>query len=398
MANTEDHMQRLVRNERKLSLFMSQELLFEYEQGRLDADRKKAIEKELQANSDLKLELKAMRAAKDYTNHLSRTKISEAHIEELKKYRPLPELLLARIKWRNWPDLLRWSFEAFVVSVIVAVVATVLPWGKFQFKSSDSKTEVTLAEITNEVEEDPLPVMATGAEIAAGAKIESTTGEQAKLNSSEKLNAGKISAVAASSDAADRSGVADNSDAAHNSDGGEKISSAQKQNVAIQQKAAIETESTSLSGQKGVSAQGFLINILANSKITAKQAAEIREKIIRAGGVKAGQVELGWYKTRPDGHYYHFSMPEKNYEKLIAELSAYSTFQISKNPHTRIMPKGKVRVILFLEDDKSVSGSNQKSKEGLDQKSTEGLDQKSTERLDQNPTDSDGMPQTNEQD
>lgn len=78
----------------------------------------------------------------------------------------------------------------------------------------------------------------------------------------------------------------------------------------------------------------------------------IVQTIKELGGIKAGQVELGWRK--PKGSYFHFSLPESNYERLMKILRNFGPVQIYKDPHSRLMPKGKVRFILWIEDARKV--------------------------------------------
>jgi hypothetical protein len=74
---------------------------------------------------------------------------------------------------------------------------------------------------------------------------------------------------------------------------------------------------------------------------------KISDQIRELGGEKAGEVELGW--KRGTGRYYHFALPEANEKKLTEELQAYGPVRISKDPHSRVMPKGQVRFILWVE-------------------------------------------------
>ncbi|MBK8202190.1 MAG: hypothetical protein IPK68_07705 [Bdellovibrionales bacterium] len=79
-------------------------------------------------------------------------------------------------------------------------------------------------------------------------------------------------------------------------------------------------------------------------------SSQIASEIKRLGGVKAGQVELGWKK--PKGSYFHFSIPESNYEELLKILRTFGPVRIDKEPHWRVVPQGQIRFILWVEDNK----------------------------------------------
>ena len=74
----------------------------------------------------------------------------------------------------------------------------------------------------------------------------------------------------------------------------------------------------------------------------------ISQQILDLGGRKAGEVELGWRKENK-GSYYHFSMPEENYEKLVEYLHGFGPVRFSKDSHPRVMPQGQIRIILWVE-------------------------------------------------
>ncbi len=94
--------------------------------------------------------------------------------------------------------------------------------------------------------------------------------------------------------------------------------------------------------------KGLIYRMMMKIPDVKDMADDVRDKIVSLGGKKAGQVELGWRK--PNGNYYHFSMPEKNYDELVKSLGGYGPVRIYKNPHPRVMPPGVIRIILWIED------------------------------------------------
>ncbi|MCB0356216.1 MAG: hypothetical protein KDD40_04375, partial [Bdellovibrionales bacterium] len=75
---------------------------------------------------------------------------------------------------------------------------------------------------------------------------------------------------------------------------------------------------------------------------------EFIDKISQLGGEKAGKVRLGWRKK--DGSYFHFEMDESKLEDLENFFKTYGALRIYKDPHWRVMPEGKIRIILWVED------------------------------------------------
>jgi hypothetical protein len=95
--------------------------------------------------------------------------------------------------------------------------------------------------------------------------------------------------------------------------------------------------------------QGFLYRSYIKLSNIDASTAKIREKIIQLGGRKAGSVELGWRKGK--GSYFHFTMPEKNYDQLVQMIEEYAGkgVKIQKDKHDRVMPDGVIRFIIEAE-------------------------------------------------
>lgn len=100
--------------------------------------------------------------------------------------------------------------------------------------------------------------------------------------------------------------------------------------------------------KKAAGLQGFVYRAYMNLKnldvITPKIADEIRGM----GGKKAGSVNLGW--RRNGGSYYHFTLPEGQYANFEKAIQKYGTVKIVKDRHKRVMPKGQLRFLLWIED------------------------------------------------
>ena len=78
-------------------------------------------------------------------------------------------------------------------------------------------------------------------------------------------------------------------------------------------------------------------------------ADEITQFISTMDGRKAGKVELGWKKD--EGRYYHFVLPEKNYDGLVNFLKEKGFLEIKKEAHPRVIKEGFMRIILTIEEE-----------------------------------------------
>ena len=99
--------------------------------------------------------------------------------------------------------------------------------------------------------------------------------------------------------------------------------------------------------KKDAKAKGFVYRAFMSITNVDEASEQIVQQIKELGGVKAGEVELGW--KRGSLRYFHFTMPQANEELLLEQLRAYGPVRISKDPHPRVMPEGQVRFILSID-------------------------------------------------
>lgn len=320
------------RKQRVLSRFLCQELLYDFMTERLDNDRKKSVERFLQEDSDLQSELKAMTSAVAYCEGLSKTKLSDDLVNSLSHTRLPTEILAEKVSYRNWPDILKWSTEAAVISICVAGLAIVMPWDSIRglFENPVS-SEVILADVSKKIEESAVnapDIEMTDTETSPKPATEDTT-----VSGDALVDA--ITTVAAPTPVP--APKASPTPAAARADAPKTASGAAKAVAA-----------TKPLDKRAAQPQGLLYRIMMNHADTKNIAPEIRDKIIELGGKKAGQVEIGWRKS--NGNYFHVSLPEKEYQNFITTLGSYGPVRIYKNPHVRVMPPGIIRIILWIED------------------------------------------------
>ncbi len=298
---------RLSPPERQLSRFMCEELLYEYAEDRLDAERQKAVSLALQSQPELQNEFASIKLAKEYCSQISKTKISTLQIENLKSAKPIYSLIIERLRYRNWPDLLQWTVQAFVLSSLVAGAALIIPWGRIERRLTQPKS---IPSAENVIKPPSIPDASLPAISVAATKAVNST---AAITKSKKPATKPVIKPTAKS----------------------AIRKAQPQAAAVAAAPKL----------KGVLYRMWMA--IPHANVVGEI---IRHKILTLGGHKAGEVRLGWHRTHPRGVYFHFALPKKHYNTIILFLKKYAQVAISKDPSSRIMPKGEVRIILWVQD------------------------------------------------
>lgn len=279
---------RLQSRRRQLSRFMCEELLYEYLQHRLDPERERAVEQTLETHADLQRELDVIKRAEDYCGRLEKIRISTLQIEALKASRSFTSRLTYRLRYRNWPDVLQWTLQAFVLSALVATAALIIPW---------SSLEHHIERITT-----PTKVSVQKAPVATKAAPPATNNVAPKINAppTAKIN---------------------------------------KTHVAI---SAVPPK------PMPPKLNGVLYRMWMSLPDAYSVGTKVRKKIISLGGHKAGEVQLDWHRPNPVGSYFHFVLPKKNYNSIVQALNKYGPVQIAKTANVRVMPPGEVRIILVI--------------------------------------------------
>ncbi len=310
----------LKHKKRKLTRFLCQELLLDYILGNLDQGRKKAVEEFLPTCKDTQKEYEMLKRGYDYALSLHDLQIQKSLVDELFAIQSPTEHLQQKLSWKNWPETLRWISEALLISVAVAVFAVLIPWPKLAQMMPKRSQDLVLAEAGRE-------------------QVEKQVVDDAKKEV-EKTSPADVKVVDAQPPAEEPSA------APIPTEPKKKESSTAKQIAAkiVSNMATPEEGPTTTERLKG---KGELYRAFMNIQNLEDLAPQITQEIIKLGGEKAGQVELGWKK--PGGHYYHFTLSESDYDKLLTTLGAFGPVRISAEPHPRVMPKGKIRIILWVE-------------------------------------------------
>jgi hypothetical protein len=287
---------------RHLSEFLLRELLFDYVEGTLDAERKLAVEEALQEYPEQQAEVQGLRNAKSYARKLSGLRCDIEFAQSLEPKVQTLKSKLSHAKGR-FPVPLGWTVQAILLALVIGAVVALGP--RF-IGNRPTTTDLVLSEEPLGPKSTPVPESMV---VAAGPTVQPTILQDQ---------------------------IPDLPDGTEGTVPVPTIVVANKQVQPAPAASAVDP-----------SERGFVYRMsMSTSKVDAI-TPEVRAKIEALGGKKAGEVELGW--KRRSGSYFHFAMPEADYDTLVEYLRAQSPVRIQKAPHRRIMPAGQIRIILWLE-------------------------------------------------
>lgn len=338
------------KDQRKLSAFLGNELLYDYLSRKLDTERMRAMDEVVAENREIQDEIQSLNSALNYVEHMAESDISESLLEQVRQPVSYFQGLLQKIQFHEWPRGFKLGLEAIFVVVMLTSVAMFFPWhylAKWTWKPAN---EVVLSELKNEFK---APLQTEDA-IAAKELPNNDTSEVKYQDEGEDKIVAKTQAppapVGKPAPAAPKAAVPP-----------EKVIVTVQPEVQAasaaphpSQKEASQSEDPSklvetVAGKR----QGWLYRgtvSVVNQKATAEKFVA---KITEFGGRKAGEVELGWNK--PEGNYFHFTIPESKYQELEKYLASYGQLKIQKEKHDRIMPDGIIRLILTVSESKKKS-------------------------------------------
>ncbi len=305
--------QSLAHRQRQLSRFMAREMLLDYAEGRLDVERQKALEEYLPRDKESQKEFEAIKGALAYTKALSQIQVATQTANEIDHTKLGFAKWTDRLAWRNWPEVARWSMEAVLVSAVVAAVVSLLPLQKLSKWLPSSTQELILSEIENSPEESEKKETIADALSVPAPDV------------SEKINVAFYGPTTA------------------------ELMAPAPIPAPVQTAANADVE-VSDSPRPEKAPKGFVYRAFMASTAIDESTEAVKTLVATLGGERAGQVALGWRKN--SGTYFHFALPESNYESLLTSLRSFSPVRIYKDPHWRVMPEGQIRLILFIEDTK----------------------------------------------
>jgi hypothetical protein len=351
---------------KKLTPFLAHEMIYDYSIGQLDAERKAALEEFLAKDHESQVLLKNIGLAQDYAAKMSKVTVDAEILQQLSEAESAASLGKRYSSWKEWPETLRWSITAIVLSASVAGAVALVPWSKLgSSRKHGAADSVEVAQIAQPKPEDTTEV---------AANEDNGSGDEAPDDSTDESSGDDV----ADSNDGDESATAHAKKAAVVAAATPKITptpqptpvavavaksipivNPPKPPVVAATAAKAPSPGTNASTQIAMSetadthavgdpkARGFVYRAFMTLNNLEDIAPKITDDIIALGGEKAGEVELGW--KRGTGHYYHFVIPDDNQKKMLEHLQVYGPVRISKDPHPRIMPPGKVRFILWVE-------------------------------------------------
>jgi hypothetical protein len=352
------------RFKRKLTPFLCQEMLYDYVVGRLDRERKQAVEDYLPTDTDTQRRLAALKIGFIYSEKLSQFALKPSLLTRLNEVESVVEMghrhwrssgVTSKVRSRLQLSAGQLKVASVTVSVILLIIAgSLVPWRTLiSHRAKANAAEVAaMKKAQGPVSEfGPVDMSESDAQTQAAAEPDGS-GDEGDDSSGDFV--GKAAPVADVNESAPASAA-------------EASTSMPAALAATQAKAPINVqvpvmntaasspstpadEVDPTSHRSDVAPKGFVYRAFMSLDNVEDVADEITQKIEDQGGEKAGEVELGWKKG--EGRYYHFAMPEANEEKLMNALRAYGPVRISKDPHPRVMPKGRVRIILWVDSAK----------------------------------------------
>ncbi len=321
-----------IKHRRLMTSFHCQELLYDYVCGRLPEEYKDLVERSLKEHEENQNHLRSIQYGIHYCKELALTEISNDVYDSVSTAYGLLPSWLDWLRWRHWPHSLRWSSEALLVSLTVAMVVTLVPWKRMWKTMVVSDPKIVLSEVVKERsqsdQESPLDEVPSS---VASQVPEANPSEPGASSGPAPSNMkGSVAAQALVS-----------------------LREEPQSQVEVSQERPATTEK-----RKGYVYRGFM-RLKGLEQITP----EIVRDIEALGGEKAGSVPLGWRKTR--GSYFHFAMEEARYEELLSALKMRGEIRIYKDDHVRVMPEGQIRIILWIEEGlKTETGRSTQPQEG----------------------------------
>jgi anti-sigma factor RsiW len=333
---------------RKLTPFLCHEMLYDYAAGSLDEERRQAVDEFLKTDAEGQRLLESVKRGMGYLESLSQTGLKPEALAQLMDSESALSLGRKYSSWRQWPETLRWSITAIIISASVASVVAAVPWGSFNlFKPKKAQDTVELAQIPNGGIVNLEPANPSQAHEAPNEEESEIGVPPSELPGSLPHPGQSAKQVAVRGDGEEEDVPIDEEES-HPASGAKHQAPAPTPAAKVAAAAALPIEATeAIEDKKEAKPKGFVYRAFMSLHELDTVGPKITDEVRGLGGEKAGEVELGW--KRGTGRYYHFALPEANEERLMEKLRAYGPVRISKDPHPRIMPRGQVRFILWIE-------------------------------------------------
>lgn len=331
-------------DKRKLTPFLAHEMLFDYVTDQLDAHRRRAVEEILETDRESQNLLDAIRRGLAYAETLQTVKIKDEVLRDLEQAESLRSVLHRLRRWSEWPDSLRWSILALMISICTAGVIVLVPWKSVPLFRADpsqqsSSVEIARVETRRGEAENETNEVTVAQNTETGVEGETSHDSSGDEEFAEESSGSEHGAVAQNSHPPSSPPVAAAAKA--------PVAPAPQAPPAAPAASRVEPPAAPAAASAAKASRGFVYRAFMTLTDLENIAPKITQQMKELGAEKAGEVELGW--RRGTGRYYHFSLPDSNEQKLMETLRVYGPVRISKDPHPRVMPEGQVRFILWIE-------------------------------------------------
>lgn len=327
-------------------------MLFDYVTDQLDHERRKAIEEFIKEDRESQNLIEAIRRGISYAESLKRIELSAQSFDELNHSENILSLSRRLARWSQWPDSLRWSLIALLISVCTAGLVMVIPWQTLPiFKSApgvDSGSfEIARVEGRKSLGDDGQTVADVQEDIldAQSGPLEGSGDEEFAEESSGARPTLQVPPPTVAVASQPRLEIVPQSAPKPVPTLPPTVVARSSTPVASSSAAPVVPSAVPTAAPK--SSRGYVYRAFMTLSDLENVAPKITQQLKELGAEKAGEVELGW--RRGSGRYYHFSLPDTNEQKLMETLRGYGPVRISKDPHPRVMPQGQLRFILWIE-------------------------------------------------
>jgi hypothetical protein len=356
----------ILKTKRKLSKFLCREMLLDYALMELDEERRVAVDEYLKKDSDLQEDLEKIVMTLKYSKEIGRCQLTKEYKKTIEESKTFTGQILEVVSWKNIPDQVKWTIQAVTIATAVAVFSILMPWKKIMKlvprdpginieKTNDSTNmaEITNKDLSNEFTQN-IPPKKPGDEsstdrgqaVLGGENSKNTQVEEVKDSSGSEKSKESIKEKSLSDKEVATN--AEVSSAAGESDPVIVSGETRTSNVNVESETDVDAKKKPIVVGSKVAFKGEIYRAFMKIDKIDQVTPEIREKILSLGGEKAGEVQIGWRKV--DGSYFHFSIEESQLESLKQYLGAYGPVRVYKDAHWKVMPEGKIRMILWVED------------------------------------------------
>ena len=324
---------------RELNEFFAREFFYDFITGDLDPIRMEAMNGLIKENPQVEADLKKFEEVVNYCEELSKTQLNEKIYHEIVATESMLSKILRYVRYDSVPYYLRWVVEGLGISLATAAIAMLIPWSQvFELLPSVKMKPVVKPAPKVIAKNEMTPVETPREKLVRDLVFNKFEGDIIYPVGFQYLRLSQR--VVANNQLESLETQAFTSDFGYKPLKKFDLPEIKEVKVAkIEEKPKEETQSV----LKGHIHRAFM----ELSELSTVTPALV-EQIEGLGGEKAGRVRLGWKK--PTGSYFHFKMPEKNYENLLESLRSFGPVRIYKDPHWRVMPEGQIRIILMVRD------------------------------------------------